>query len=85
MSSSPSKENWPRWARRARQSPASWGQAKTVGVVLVVALTLIGAAVIEGEVGGLSGIAAVFIATGILIAMVFGVALVKTEAEIMGE
>lgn len=43
------------------------------------------AAVLQGQVSGLSGIAAVIMATGLLIAMVFGVALAKTEAEIMGQ
>lgn len=57
-----------------------------VGTVIYGAgyLILIASAIL-GELGGLSGLAAVTMATGILIAMVFGVAFAKTEAELMGE
>lgn len=47
-------------------------------------LTLL-AAVLRGQLGGLLGAAVVLMATGILIAMVFGVLLARLTAEILGE
>lgn len=43
------------------------------------------AAVATGEITGLGAIAAVLMATGILIAMVFGLALAKLFGETLGE
>ena len=67
-------------------------RARTKVYLLAAGTTVYGAgylvlvaAVLLGEIGGLGGIAAVLMATGLLVALVIGVALARTEAALVGE
>lgn len=42
-------------------------------------------AALRGELEGLAGVAAILMATGILLALVFGVLLFKLQAEVLGQ
>lgn len=43
------------------------------------------AAFLRGEIEGLAGVAGVIMATGILIAIIFGALLARVQAEVLGE
>lgn len=55
------------------------------GIVYTIGYVWLLVAVLQGEVGGPASLAFLLMATGILIAFVFGILLAKLQAELIGE